>query len=233
MAQRMQLESWISCSIAHRRCALGTLQDSSRSFCVAEGTHVSKHQRGARSCARGHGRQVKISVPYERFAELKSVIEPARPMTCRSRPEVLYCCSGSRSARDDLRVSSDQSIYVDLPLARNRSFWDPQLACARRIGCHLKLRAQTRASNPTGLIALCGAIDFQLTMQLFDPVLHFASGEPPAVHHAQREIVDSHLHASIVQVAGYCQKPERIDLKHGGRAEHVAHRSVQSRMLGL
>jgi len=53
-----------------------------------------------------------------------------------------------------------------------------------------------------------GAVDFQPTMQLFDPVLHFASGEPPAVHHAQREIDDSHLHASILQVARYRQKPD-------------------------
>jgi hypothetical protein len=69
-------------------------------------------------------------------------------------------------------------------------------------------------------------------MQLFDPVLPFASGEPPAVHHAQRETVDSHLHASIVQVAAYRQKPERINLKHGGQGDHVAYRSVQDRMLG-
>jgi len=95
-----------------------------------------------------------------------------------------------------------------------------------------EITSPNSTSNPTGLIALCGAIDFQPTVQLFDPVLHFASGESPAVHHAQREIVDSHLHASIVQVAGYRQIPERLNLKHGGRGDHVAHRFVQDRMLG-
>jgi hypothetical protein len=83
-----------------------------------------------------------------------------------------------------------------------------------------------------GLIALCGAIDFQPMLQLFDPVLYFASSEPPAVHHAQREIVDSHFHASIVQIAGYRQIPEWLNLKDGGRGDHVAHRFVQDRMLG-
>ena len=51
--------------------------------------------------------------------------------------------------------------------------------------------------------------------------------EAPAVHHAQREIDDPHLHAAIVQIARDRQESERIHLEHGGGGDHVAHRTIQ------
>jgi hypothetical protein len=55
--------------------------------------------------------------------------------------------------------------------------------------------------------------------------------EAAAVHHAQREIDDAHLHAAIVQIARDRQKSQGVHLEHGRGGDHVAHRTVEDRLV--
>ena len=55
--------------------------------------------------------------------------------------------------------------------------------------------------------------------------------EAPAIHHAQREVDDSHRHAPIVQIARDRQESQGIHLEHRRGGDHVADRAVENRLL--